>query len=98
MTKILRSALLLLLLVVASGRTIQGENVLSCYVVSGTCPSFELLCDWEEPSDCWNEEPVWDLCDETCWSECPIGFQTDYVASTGSACFGFDCECHYVGF
>jgi hypothetical protein len=97
MTKLLRATSLLLFLLLASGHTVRGEDALTCHVDGGTCPSFELSCDWDEPSDCWNEEPVWNLCDDTCWSRCPTGFQTDYVASSGSACFAFDCECHYVG-
>jgi hypothetical protein len=76
------------------GRDPRG---LTCHVDSGSCPQFSISCDWEEPSDCYTDEPAWDLCEDVCFWNCPAGFMIDYVNSYGSARWEFNCACHIVG-
>jgi hypothetical protein len=97
MTKILRLTVVVCFLTFVGVARVATQEALTCHVDSGSCPQFSISCDWEEPSDCYTDEPAWDLCEDVCFWNCPAGFMIDYVNSYGSACWEFNCACHIVG-
>jgi len=95
MTKLLRMMAMVgafITLQVAQPRT---EMELHCSLSPETprCESsyHEIICTWDVEDDCANQEPAYDLCQNTC-IECPSG-AVDFGATGGNACTGFNCVC-----
>ena len=95
MEKLLRMAVLVGAFVVLQVVAPRTQAQLDCHVVGQQgCPNSpytEITCDWEEPSECANEEPAYDFCEDIC-TQCPTG-RVDYYMTEGNPCGIFNCWC-----
>jgi hypothetical protein len=68
---------------------------LHCTLVVDGCsvgsPYNEITCTWDVEDDCADQEPAYDLCQDTC-IECPSG-GVDFSRTGGWACDVFECIC-----
>ena len=72
----------------------QTQVDLLCGLVVEGCPDSpynEITCTWDVEDDCANQEPAYDLCQDTC-IECPSG-GVDFTRTGGDACTTFVCQC-----